>query len=229
VSLVKKAGASHPTETGAFQVAWRLKGSKTSGASVLVQLLPTPTLARSLQHELKGDYSEAKKLAAESLDLTHQFTVAALPGAFAASYTEKSSTTPSSVSTNVYVVLFQVNRVTVFVLMQSSSTTIGQQDASSLAVSEARLLRKAEPGFSLAQTVRPGLLALWFGLGTLTAAGVSLVFPWTLRLITQRRERKEEKDRLRARRHVGSRGSKVMQRQRAPAGWQRRPPTRRNR
>jgi hypothetical protein len=230
LSLVKQAGASHPTETGAYQRSWRTKSSKASGASVLVQLLPTPTLARSLQHQLTNNYTDVKKLTAQSLDLTQKFTVAALPGAFAASYTEKSSTTSSSGSTNVYVVVFQVNRVEVFVLMQSSSTAIGEQDSSSLAVSEAEFLRSTEPGFSLAQTVRPASRALLFGLGTLTAAGVILVLPWIIGLMTQRRERsrerKEERERLRARHHIRSRGSSVMRRQRAPAG-RKRPPTKR--
>jgi hypothetical protein len=222
-SLVKQAGASHPTETGSYQETWRAKGSQTNEAGVLIQLLPTPTLARSLQRELKGDYSEAKKLSAESLELTHTFTVGALPGAFAASYREKSSTTSPSVSTNVYIVLFRVNRVAALVLMQSTNTAIGEQDARSLAVLEARHLETTEPGFSLAQTVRPALLALWFGLGTLAASGTILILPWLMRLVRRRRERKEERIRLRARRHVHSRGSKVLNRRRAPAGRQRHP------
>jgi hypothetical protein len=222
LSLVKQAGASHPTETGAYQVTWRAKTSKTDEASVLVQILPTPTLARSLQHELTNDYSEPKKLAEESLVLAHKFNVA-VPGAFGASYAEKSSSSSSSSSTSVSVVLFHIHRVTVFILMEASNASIGEQDASSLATSEARHLKATEAGFSLASTVRPALLTLWYVLGTLAAVGFVLALPGIMHLITRRRERKEDRDRLRAQLHVRSRGSKVMQRQRAPLGSQRRP------
>jgi hypothetical protein len=221
VSPMKRAGETQPNETGAYQVTWRAKSSKTIEAGVLVQLLPTVTLARSVQHDLKNDYSEPKKITAAGLDVAHKFTVPGLPGAYGASFVEK-STTSSSVSTNLYVVLFQVNRVGAFVLLQSTSTAIGQQEVSSLAVSEARLLRDREPGFSLTHTVRPASRALWFGLGTLAAIAAILLLPVISGLVARRRENKEERNRVRAQRHVLSRGSKVMQRQRVPE-WQRRP------
>src|SRR6202034_2077083 len=71
-SLVKRAAASHPTETGIYQVAWK-GSSTTSEVGMMVELLPTTTLARSVLNGLVSDYSEPKKLSAESLTLAHKF------------------------------------------------------------------------------------------------------------------------------------------------------------
>jgi hypothetical protein len=215
-SVVKAAGASHPTETGIVQVAWSAS-TKENEAGVMVQLLPTPAEARAVLAELKSDYSAPKKVSAESLTLVDKFTVTALPGAFAARYAPTSSKTSSA---DIYIVLFQVDRVAAFVVVDVSSSAVTEKDAGALAVSEAQHIRRVELGFTLAQTVRPFLRALWFALGTVLVAGAVLAFPRIRRFMTDRRERMEDRARLREQRHVRARGSKVMRRQSVPA-WQR--------
>jgi hypothetical protein len=226
-SVVRRAGTSSPTETGIYQVAWRGR-SKTSETGFVVELLPSSALARSARNQLVYQYSNPKKLTAETLTLTGKFTVAGLPDAFGATYTQKSSSTSSASSSKIYIVLFQVNRVAAFELTESSDSAINEHVAGSTAVSEARLLGQAEPGFVLTHEVRPVLRAVLFALVTLGLAGGILAVPRIRQFMTQRRERQEERTRLRAQRHVRSRGSKVMQRQRVPY-WQQRQTTGRRR
>jgi len=222
-AVVKAAGASHPTETGIFQTEWA-GSSKTDEAGIMVQLLPTESEARSVLGELKSDYSAAKKLSAESLTLVGQFTVPALPGVFAARYVNESSKSASEpkaeAAESIYIILFRVHRVAAFVVVDVSSSTTTQQDAASLALSEAEQLRRAEPGLSLTETVRPVSRVLYFALGTLAVVAVVAALPRLRRVMTDRRESKETRARAREHQHVRARGSKVMRRQSVPA-WQR--------
>jgi hypothetical protein len=226
-SVVRQAGVSHPNETGVYQVAWR-GGSPTSEAGLMVELLPSAGRARAAQNQLEEQYSNSKKLSAEELTLTGRFTVAGLPGAFGGTYSQKSSSTTTASSAKLYIVLFQVNRVAVFELTDSTGSAINENVAGSIARSEAHLLGQREPGFVLTHKVRPVVRAVLFAVVTLALAGGILFFPRVRRFMTQRRERQEERARLRAQRHVRSRGAKVMQRKRVPA-WQQRQTTGRRR
>jgi hypothetical protein len=226
-SVIKQAGVSDPNHTGVYQVAWRT-GSPVSETGLMVELLPSAARARAAQNQLEDQYTNSKKLSAEELTLTGKFTVAGLPTAFARTYAQKSSSTTSASSAKLYLVVFRVNRVVVFELTDTSGKAIDENAAGSIARAEANLLDQREPGFVLTHQVRPVGRALLFGLVTLALAGGVVFFPRVRRLITQRQERQEERARLRAQRHVRSRGAKVMQRRRVPA-WQQRQTTGRRR
>ncbi len=222
-SVLRGAATTHPTETGIYQVAWRGR-STTSETGVMVELLPSSTLARSARNQLQYEYGNPKQLTTETLTLTGKFSVAGLSGAFGATYKQKSSSTSSASSPKIYVVLFQVNRVAAFALTESTDSSINEKVVGSIALSEARRLGQTEPGFLLTHKVRPVLRAVLFALVTLGLAGGVLAFPRIRKFMARRRERQEDRARLRAQHHVRSRGSKVMQRQRVPA-WQQRQTT----
>ena len=174
-SVVRRAGTSSPTETGSYQVAWRGR-SKTSETGIMVELLPSSALARSARNQLVYQYSNPKKLTAETLTLTGKFKVAGLPGAFGATYTQKSSSTSSASSSKIYIVLFQVNRVAAFGLTESSDSASTSTSRDPLP-SPKRACLARQPGFVLTHEVRPVLRAVLFALVTLGLAGGILAVP----------------------------------------------------
>jgi hypothetical protein len=209
--------AKDPAQTGVYSIGWK-NAASTGNADILLELLPTASTARRALLELESQYSAKKDYSAAGLKLVGPFTPPKVPHAFAREFTT-ASPQKGSPATTVFVVVFQVDRAAVSVLVEDVKTAGLEQGAARLAASEARLLRRVEPHFSMVASVHRPLTGLWFGLGAL---GVSVVIgstPAATLELKRRRERRISRARRREQRHVTARGTKVLKRRAVPT-WQ---------
>ncbi len=204
-----------PARTGVYSIGWK-NAASTGNADILLEILPTATAARSARDELEAQYSAKKDYTAAGLKLIGSFSAPEVPHAFAREFAT-ASPQKGSPATTVFVVVFQVGRAAVSVLVEDVKVAGLERGTLDLAAAEVRLLRRAEPHFSMTSSVHRPLTALWFGLGAL---GVSVVI-WSLPSATlelrRRRERRISQARRREQRHVTARGTKVLRRRAMPS------------
>ncbi len=216
-AAVRQAALEDPTATGTYQVAWSNR-SKVAAIDVgfSLDVLPTAKWAHEDLREIVSHYTNDKQLSSSSLTLRSRFAVPGIRGAFGASYLAKTpgSSGGATSESTVYVVAFDVGRTAIVELIDSSTPAIATTDATKLARAQARHLRLALRGFSLAKSSREPLVALWFALGTVGAAGAAFFLPTAVRLFAERRAEMAVRAQVRSQRHVRSRGRKVVSRQR---------------
>ena len=204
-------------DTGGYAASWQTSAKSAAGATtanVLLELLPDRSSAGHVRTTAVQRYTDPKALAQSSLAVTSHFTVPGVPGA--AGIALASTRTGASTGTG-YAVTFQLDRAVAIEFVQAASGTAGRGDTATMARAEYRLLRHAEPGFSLAVTSRPLVASLVYWAVAVALAGSLLLVPWWL---GRRRTRLALKQQARVHYEIRSRGRKAVRRHQTPA-WAR--------
>jgi hypothetical protein len=216
--IVRKAGQTNPTETGAYETGWNHRSSASAGqAGVAVELLPTPALAAANLKYIEKQYTQAKSLGSEGLTPTGTFTIPGLPQAFAGTFTAGSGSS-STKSTN-RIVIYRIGRMVAFQQVGTTTATVADSDVVTFAQREAALLRRADQDITLAATQQSIVIDLSIAVATVAIGAAIFFFPRIRQFFLARRRRRQEHALQKEHQHVRSRGNKVMRRQRRPS-WQ---------
>lgn len=219
---VRRAGKAHPAHTGIYEVGWSTpsKAKVQANAGLLIQLLPSSTLAAQVLGGEEHDYAVTRTLGGDTYRVTSHFAVPGVPDARGV----VDDIAPSSPSTSnpagaAEVVTFRVGRVAVLELLQTTGSAPGTAGVVRLARAELAAVRRAGPDPTLAVVTRPLSDVVGTAAGVVVVgAGVAVVPEW---LSERRRRRAEERERRGAPNHYSAQGHRVVRRQQAPA-WQRR-------
>jgi hypothetical protein len=188
LSTVESAGTKSPNETGVYTISW--SPSQTSGAGVLVFLLPTAAQAEAALPQVRAQQAAAGSYTSEGLTRRTTYTVSSVPGSSGANYTSTSK--GSGLGTDLSIATFRYGRVVGAVEVVGSSAT--QADSSTIAANEYDLLRRVEPGFTLKKVTRPVLASsLWVAAAVLLAA-VAALTPAARRRLADRRQKRIEQE-----------------------------------
>jgi hypothetical protein len=210
-ALVKQLGSSDPDDTATYGRNWQSASDAANEATIFVDILPTTADAASVRNEAVQVNTKAKSFTSENFTLDSHFAVPGVPGSVGAAYTiAASSTSPAG---KAYTAVYQFDRAVVSLQVQTDSTGLTEQDASTIASAEYRLLERVEPGFALAQTSRPATASIVYGVVALLLVMLVIVVPGIVR--RSRRAHHINLER-RARYQYTARGRKTVRRQRSP-------------
>lgn len=222
ITSVKTAARSRPAHTGIYEVGWQspAKAATTTNAGLLLQLVPTTTLADKVLGTVRAQYAKSRSVSGDQYTLTSHFTVPGVPGAAGVVFHVTSGS--AAASGTAYVVTFRVGQVVTLVLIQTTGTLPGgSRTAASLAHAEAARLDQVGTGFSLRVTSRPLGWSLALAGGAVAVAAAVIVLPeWLAGLPDRRRRRHEHRVRQRLEEERRARGRRAVRRHRPPA-WQR--------
>jgi hypothetical protein len=188
LSTVESAATKSPNQTGVFTISW--SPSQTSGAGILVYLLPTTAQAKTVLPQVRAQQAAAGSYTSEGLTRRSTFTVTSVPGSSGATYTPTSK--GSGLNAELSIATFQYGRVVGAVEVIGPSAT--QADSSTIATSEYDLLRRVEPGFTLKTVTRPVLASSLWVLGAVLLAAVAALTPAARRRLAARRQRKIDEE-----------------------------------
>lgn len=216
---VARAAKRQPALTGAYQIGWRSAASAHTqlSAGLLVELVPSAPLARSVVASARKQYGATRTVQGETYALTSHFAVPGVGGAQGAGYTVKAS---GKAVGSAEVVTFVVDHVAVLQVVQSTGP-VSRAQVVAMARAEAARLREVAPGFSLTVTTRPVGWSIGLGAGALVVAAAAAVLPEWIAGRQQRRARRHQQQRRdRVADEMRAGGRRAVRRHRPPA-WQR--------
>lgn len=202
-SAVKRS----PSRTGAYSVSWSNPASSNDSATILLSLLPSPAIARTVQGQAESKFLAANSFQGESY-VRHGPVPVPIAGGQGAVYVAGSAkaTTPP-----VAAVTFATGRAQVLVLVgQGGTPEATGAVAAAFAQDEYRLLQKRLPGFDLVSTTVPVLTSVVYWVVVLALVALIVTIPLGIR--RARRARAAAVARA-ARRQHQVRGSKIARRQ----------------
>lgn len=206
-AAVKAAAKAHPSATGAWTSSWTSPSSSSDSATLLVSLLPTPTVARTVNGQAAAQFLGPNSFKSQSYTLAGPVAVTGVPGARGAVFRPSSGASTAPVATAVY----SWGRVQVLVIVGlTGTTTRAGAAAASLAAAEYAHLEKALPGFGLKATEIPPVATViyWAVVGSLMVLAIGI----PVAVSRTRRRHEQARARLSARQHQ-TRGSKIARRQ----------------
>ena len=226
VAAVRRAAKAHPAHTGIYEVGWASppKASPQENAGLLVQLLPTPALARQVLSGVRHQYSSSRSVGGSNYRLEAHFAVPGVPGAegltYAISAASPASSSPAPAGT-ADVVTFREGSVAVLELLQSTGKAPSTAGVVTLARAELAAVRRAGPAISLAVVRRPMVPAIGTGVGVVVVgAGVVFLPEHLVGRRRRKRARRQQHERERALDQVRAGGRRTVRRHQAPA-WRR--------
>jgi hypothetical protein len=187
LAAVVAAAKKSPNQTGVYAITWA--PSQTSGAGIIVYLLPSPTQAEAALPQLRAQQEAAGSYTSQGFSRRSTYTVGAVPGSSGATYTP---TSRSSGTGELGVTTFRYGRVAGAVEVFAPSGT--EADASTMATSEYNLLKRVEPGFTLKKVTRPVLASSLWIVGALLVALVVALTPALRRGRAERRQRRIDEE-----------------------------------
>lgn len=216
---VRKAGKQHPGHTGIYEVGWSTssKAKTQANAGLLVQLVPTASLAEQVLSGERHDYASTRTLGGDTYRVRSHFTVPGVPGAEGL----VDDIAPSSPSTSnpagaAEVVTFRFHTVAVLELLQTTGSAPGTGGVDALARAELAVLRRAGPAPSLTVVSRPEGAVVGTVAGVVVVGLAVAILPeW----ISGRRRRRFDRRRAAPANHYSASGHRTVRRHRAPA-WQ---------
>jgi hypothetical protein len=188
LSTVESAATKSPNQTGVYTISW--SPSQTSGAGILVFLLPTAAQAKAVLPQVRAQQAAAGSYTSEGLTRRGTFVVTSVPGSSGATYSPTSK--GSGLSAELSIATFQYGRVVGAVEAVGPSAT--QADSSTIAANEYALLRKVEPGFTLKKVTRPVLASSLWIVGAVLLAAIAALTPAARRKLAARRQRKIDEE-----------------------------------
>lgn len=226
VAAVRRAAKAHPAHTGIYEIGWASppKASPQENAGLLVQLLPTPALARQVLSGVRHQYSSSRSLGGDTYRVEAHFAVPNVPGAEGLTYAISASSSASSspaASGTADVVTFQEGSVAVLELLQSTGKALSTAGVVRLARAELAAVRRAGPTISLAVVRRPMVPTIGTGVGVVVVgAGVAFLPEQLVDWRRRKRARHQQRERERAFDQVRAGGRRTVRRHQAPA-WRR--------
>jgi len=187
LAVVVAAAKKAPNQTGVYAITWA--PSQTSGAGVIVYLLPSAAQAEATLPQLRAQQEAAGSYTSQGFSRRSTYTVGAVPGSSGATYTP---TSKSSGTGELGVTTFRYGRVVGAVEVFAPSGT--EADASTMATSEYNLLRRVEPGFTLKKVTRPVLASSLWIVGALLLALIVALTPALRRWRAERRQRRIDEE-----------------------------------
>ncbi len=188
LTTVESAGEKSPNKTGSYTTSW--SPSQTSGAGVLVFLLPTTAQAEATLPEVRAQQAAASTYTSQGLTRRATYTVAAVPASAGATYTPTSK--GSGGLGDLSIATFRYGRVVAAVEVVAPSST--QADSTTIAAGEYDLLRRVEPGFTLTKVTRPVVASsLWIA-GAVLVAAIAALAPAARRRLSERRQRRIDEE-----------------------------------
>jgi hypothetical protein len=188
LSTVESAATKSPNKTGVYTISW--SPSQTSGAGVLVFLLPSTAQATAALPQVRAQQAAAGSYTAEGLTRRATFSVASVPGSSGATYTPTSK--GSGLGAELSIATFQYGRVVGAVEVVGPSAT--RADSTTIAASEYNLLRRVEPGFTLKKVTRPVLASSLWVVGAVLLAAIAALTPAARRRLAERRQTKLDEE-----------------------------------
>jgi hypothetical protein len=188
LSTVESAATKSPNRTGVYTISW--SPSQTSGAGILVFLLPTTAQAKAVLPQVRAQQAAAGSYTSEGLSRRATFAVSSVPGSSGATYSQTSK--GSGLGADLSIATFQYGRVVGAVEAVGPSAT--QADSSTIAANEYNLLRKVEPGFTLEKVTRPVLASSLWVAGALLLAAIVALAPAGRRRRAERRQRRMDEE-----------------------------------
>jgi hypothetical protein len=183
VAAAKKA----PNQTGVYAITWA--PSQTSGAGVIVYLLPSTAQAEAALPQLRAQQAAAGSYTSQGFSRRSTYTVGAVPGSSGATYTP---TSKSSGTGELGVTTFRYGRVVAAVEVFAPSGT--EADAATMTTSEYNLLKRVEPGFTLKKVTRPVLASSLWIVGALVLALIVALTPGFRSWRAERRQRRIDEE-----------------------------------
>jgi hypothetical protein len=188
LSTVESAATKSPNRTGVYSISW--SPSQSSGAGVLVFLLPTTAQAKAALPQVRAQEAAAGSYTSQGLTRRGTYAVTSVPGSAGATYSPTSE--GSGLGADLSIATFRDGRVVGAVEVVGASAT--QADSGTIATNEYNLLRKVEPGFTLKKVTRPVLASsLWVAAAVLLAA-IAALTPAARRRLADRRQRKIDEE-----------------------------------
>ncbi len=209
-SVVRKAAAAHPDQTGGYARTWEGARGGSNSLSILIEDLPTSWDSKLLRKQIMAEYTNAKTLKTHEVTITSRFSLLRVPGSQGVSYQE---TATNSSAIRGSTVVFAVGRLVVLVDVQTAaSSSGGGGDIRSAAHNQYALLRAREPGYSMVEATRSPSASLVYGLIAVIVAASTVALP---RLVQRGYSRRQARLITRASYGRQVRGSKVLRRRRA--------------
>lgn len=171
LAAVTAAAKSSPDRTGIYSAEW--SPAQTSGAGVIVFLLPSPAAARTALGQVEAQQLARGSYTTDQLNRAATFTVAGVPGSSGSAYHPSSAAGPPGLA----VTAFQYGRVVAVSEVANRDLSAVQSDTEKLTRTEYARLQALGTGFTLQVKETPALPTIAWGAGAVLLAALVALLP----------------------------------------------------